>query len=277
LGSKHDTIRIYVERLDEPIDRIKMHLDMAQAAIDTGMPDVFVGMSLGVATSGKIPKLGELGSYFDPTVLHILWSAKSIAQDLNCNYEFIDIKSGDILEIDDEFPPIRYVKIIGKHSVTLEEKKLPTPCCVIRDQQMELMSETDRSGGVSFPNIRGFFHKVTGLPDTGSGRGYSQRLQRRDGDGFGQRAQIRKEEAGLHDIDMSQLSQELQYALLHYVNYRRKGARESNKNLAKHEMSQISSESVTCPKCNKRFTPVGSMIKPDGSIQCGKCFTRFKK
>ena len=242
-----------------------MHLDTAQAAIDTGMPDVFVGMSLGVATSGKIPKPGELGSYFDPRVLNILWSAKSIAQDLNCNYEFIDIKIGDILEIDDDFPPVRYVRVIGKHSVTPKEKKLPTPCCVIRNQQLELIPETDRPGLAPFPNIRGFYHQATGLPDTGSKRGYSQR------------AQIRKEDAGLHNIDMRQLSPELQNALFQYEYYRRTRTRKSQQNPAKHEMSQISSESVTCPKCNTRFIPVGSMIKPDESIQCGKCFARFKK
>ncbi len=52
--------------------------------------------------------------------------------------------------------------------------------------------------------------------------------------------------------------------------------RGGEKNLAKEEMKQITSDSVKCPKCGNLFTPVGPMIKPDGSIQCGKCFARFR-
>ncbi len=276
-----DIIRVYVERLEKPLDIEKENQRISQRAAELGVPDFITRSS---TTTGKYPSVDDLASNFDPGVLHILWAAKSIAQDLNCNYEFIDVVKGDILEVDDDFPPVKYVRTIGKHTVTEKEKNLPIPCCVIRDQQLELLPKTDGIGGPQFPDIRGFYHRVTGVPDTRKGRGYSlkERMQRMDSEDIllglaskqaelVEREKIYTQLEEIAKIEKADLRWDLMCDLF-------SDEKERNyENLAKGEMSKISEDSVTCPKCGDIFTPIGSMIKPDGSIMCSKCFTRFKK
>ena len=155
-----DTIRIYVRRRKEPEDVEKMMLGLAKA-FSNFENKIFMNMSLSAASSGFFPKAGELASYFDGPNLTSMWSAKMTAREFNCDYEFIDVATGDLLEIDNEFPPIKDLRKVGNRLLTKTERNLPIPCCTIRDQVLDITW----MGNAGLPSIKGFYLKVIAGPE----------------------------------------------------------------------------------------------------------------
>ena len=157
-------IRVYVKSTEEPTDMSEVFSTIAKAyegandPVTTSMRNIFYG----AASSGRHPKSGDLASFFYPDHLNHLWSAKRVAKESKCDYQFIDVRTGNLLEVDDELPPIKEVRIIGQHELTNEEHNLPVPCCKVGEQILELTYD-NKSGSLlqKRPSIKEFYLKST--------------------------------------------------------------------------------------------------------------------
>jgi len=69
---------------------------------------------------------GDSGLYFNMNELAFLLIVKSVAKELNCEYEFIDVNSGKTFDLDEA--TLMGVVLTGKRELDKFERRLPPPC-----------------------------------------------------------------------------------------------------------------------------------------------------
>jgi len=157
-------IKVYVKSLDEPVDMSEVFGKIAKAyeGVNDPITTTMRNMFLRAASSNVHAKSGSLASFFDPSHLGYLWSVKRTAKEHNCDYEFIDVRTGNLLEVDDELPPIKEVRIIGQYALIQEENNLPVPCCKVDNQILELSYDNKSEALLQKrPSIKEFYVKST--------------------------------------------------------------------------------------------------------------------
>lgn len=81
-------------------------------------------VEVGISLDDKLA--GDSGLHFLITERTALSAAKAVAEELKCSYEFVDIRTGSILELDESV--LLATKIVGTRELDDFEKKLQPPC-----------------------------------------------------------------------------------------------------------------------------------------------------
>lgn len=69
---------------------------------------------------------GDTGLHFLISENVTLLRAKSVAEEVGCEYEFVDLTTGKTFDLDKS--TLVGVKLIGERELSKSEKKLPAPC-----------------------------------------------------------------------------------------------------------------------------------------------------
>jgi len=129
-------IQVYLSSDTKPGTALKLLKATSEVRAKATQPlDPFTRTFLAaVDESAKVEaKLAQgTGLFFTLAENDTLLSVKRAAERLGCEYEFVDLRTGSLIDLD-----IKGIRIIGQRKIDASEFNMPTPCLKVGDAILE--------------------------------------------------------------------------------------------------------------------------------------------